>query len=160
FFGERGAPSDAVKQLADGLAERGLNVAWAVEKVVRSRLFFDAANVRSRVLCPVEFVVGSARALELFDPAPSTPAIAAWRARMAQDVLDQPSVGGWPAGKKWAHSRGLIARSNYAAALVSGPSSGRSVPHDAVAQAKKHGFGAADDVLTFHHRLLFGTDPP
>jgi uncharacterized protein (DUF1800 family) len=158
FFGENGVPPAATKQLADGLRERGLDVAWAVETALRSRLFFDGPNVRSRVLSPVEFVVGSARALELFDPAPSTLAMADWSARMGQDVFDPPNVGGWPGGKKWVHSRGLIARSNYAAALVTGPNSGRPVPYDPAAQAKKHGFGT--DVLTFHHRLLFGTDAP
>src|SRR5262249_21054017 len=107
FFGESGAPADAVKQLADGLGERDLNVAWAVGTVLRSRLFFDAANVRTRVLCPVEFVVGSARALELFDPAPSTLAMADWSARMGQDLFDPPNVGGWPGGRKWGHTRRL-----------------------------------------------------
>ena len=80
--------------------------------------------------------------------------MADWSARMGQDVFDPPNVGGWPGGRKWAHARGLIARSNYAAALVTGPNSGRSEPYDAATGAKRHGF----DVLTFHHRLLFGTD--
>lgn len=160
FFGEVGVPAEARKQLADGLRERELNVAWAVETVLRSTLFFDAANARTRVLSPVEFVVGSVRVLELFDPAPSTLAMADWSARMGQDVFDPPNVGGWSGGRKWLHSRSLIARSNYAAALVSGPNSGRSVPYDPAAQAKAHGFGTTSaDVLTFHHRLLFGTDP-
>jgi uncharacterized protein (DUF1800 family) len=160
FLGETRVHADALKQLADGLRERDLNVAWAVETILRSQRFFDGANIRSRILSPVEFVTGSARTLELFDPAPSTLAMADWSARAGQDVFDPPNVGGWPTGKQWIHSRSLIARSNYAAALVRGPGSGRSVPHDPVAQAKKHGFGAsATEVLTFHHRLLFGIDP-
>lgn len=136
------------------------NVGWAVQTVLKSRLFFDDANIRTRVLSPVEFVVGSARVLELFDPAPSTLAMADWSARMGQDVFNPPNVGGWPIGKKWIHSRSLIARANYAAALVSGPDSGRATAYDPADQAKKHGFGAkAADGLTFHHRLLFGVDP-
>jgi uncharacterized protein (DUF1800 family) len=160
FFGTAGVSADAAKQLADGIRERELDVGWAVETVLKSRLFFADANVRTRVLSPVEFVVGSARVLELFDPAPSTLAMADWSARMGQDVFDPPNVGGWPAGQKWIHSRSLIARANYAAALVTGPNSGRSIAYDATAQAKKHGFGTtAADLLTYHHRLLFGTDP-
>jgi uncharacterized protein (DUF1800 family) len=160
FFGENGAPADAVKQLADGLRERESNVGWAVETILRSRLFFDDSNIRTRVLMPVEFVVGSARVLDLFDPAPSTLAMADWSARMGQDVYDPPNVGGWPVGRKWIHSRSMIARANYAAALVTGPACGRNVGYDAPAQAKKYGFGAgAADELTFHHRLLFGADP-
>lgn len=156
FFGEGGIPADAAKQLADGLRERGLGVGWAVETVLRSRRFFADANVRTRVLPPAEFVAGAARALGLFDPAPSTLAMADWSARMGQDVYDPPNVGGWPVGRQWVHTRSLIARANYAAALVTGPNSGRSVPYDPTAAAKAAGF---DDVLTYHHRLLFGTDP-
>lgn len=160
FFGEAGVSADAQKQLAAGLRERDLNVSWAVETILRSRLFYEEANLRSRVLSPVEFVVGSARVLELFDPAPSTLAMADWARRMGQDVFDPPNVGGWPTGRKWAHSRGLVARANYAAALVTGPSSGRAAAYDPVAQSKKHGFGPTPaDVLTYHHRLQFGTDP-
>jgi uncharacterized protein (DUF1800 family) len=160
FFGEMGVPDEAAKQLARGLRERELDVGWAVETVVKSRLFFDEGNVRTRILCPVEFVVGSARVLELFDPAPSTLAMADWSARMGQDVFDPPNVGGWPVGRKWVHSRGLVARANYAAAIITGPNCGRSEPYDPVAQAKKHGFGTASaHVLTYHHRLLFGVDP-
>jgi uncharacterized protein (DUF1800 family) len=158
FFGEKGVSAEAMKQLADGLRERELNVAPAVETILRSRLFFEDDNIRARVLAPVEFVVGSARALELFDPAPNTLAMAEWSARMGQDLFEPPNVGGWPGGRTWIHSRGLIARWNYAAALVAGPNSGRRIPYDPAALAKKHGFGKAD-VLTFHHRLLFGTDP-
>jgi uncharacterized protein (DUF1800 family) len=160
FFGELGVPAGAAEQLAAGLRERELDIGWAVETVLRSALFFAGANIRSRVLCPVEYVVGSARALELFDPAPSTLAMADWSARMGQDLFDPPNVGGWPVGRKWIHSRSLIARANYAAALVTGPHSGRSSPYDPAALAAGHGFGrAATDVLTFHHRLLFGSDP-
>lgn len=160
FFGDTGVSADAAKQLATGLRDRALDIGWAVGTVLKSRLFFDTANVRTRVLSPVEYVVGSARVLELFDPAPSTLAMADWSARMGQDVFDPPNVGGWPVGKKWVHSRSLIARSNYAAALVTGPDSGRSVAYDPAAQAKTHGFGVKPaDVLSFHHRLLFGTDP-
>lgn len=161
FFGDGGVPAAAATQLAAGLRERGLDVGWAVGTILRSGLFFDGPNVRTRVLGPVEFAVGSARALELFDPAPSTLAMADWSARMGQDVFDPPNVGGWPAGRALVHPRSLIARANYAAALVAGPNSGRPAPYDPAAQATKYGFGpAAAGVLTFHHRLLFGTDPP
>jgi uncharacterized protein (DUF1800 family) len=160
FFGESGMAPEAVKQLADGIRNHNLNIAWAVEVVLKSHAFFSDANLGNRVLCPVEFVVGSARVFELFDPAPSTLAMADWSARMGQDLYEPPNVGGWPGGRAWIHTRGLIARANYAAALVSGPNSGRTSAYDPVALARKHGFGAKSaDLLKFHCRLLFGTDP-
>ena len=42
------------------------------------QLFFADANLGTRVLSPVEYVVGAARSLCLFDPAPSTLALADW----------------------------------------------------------------------------------
>jgi hypothetical protein len=46
------------------MRERKLDVGWAVETVLRSAAFFAEANLGSRVLGPVEYVVGAARALD------------------------------------------------------------------------------------------------
>jgi uncharacterized protein (DUF1800 family) len=160
FFGENVVPPEAVQALAAGLREHDLDVSWAVGVILRSRLFFAEANLGTRVLGPAEYVVGCARALELLAPAPSTLALADWSARMGQDLFDPPNVGGWPGGRAWVDTRGLIARANYAVALVSGPNVGRPLPYDPAALPKKYSFGAdAAAVLTFHHRLLFGADP-
>lgn len=160
FFGEAACPADAVTELASGLRERDLDVGWAAGTVLKSRLFFADANVRTRVTAPAEFVTGAARALGLFDPAPSTLALADWSARMGHDLFDPPNVGGWPGGREWVSSRALVARANYAAALVGGPNAGRPDAYDPAAAAKAAGFGTARaDLLAYHHRLLCGTDP-
>jgi uncharacterized protein (DUF1800 family) len=160
FFGENVVPPAATNKLVSGLREHGLDIGWAVAVILKSRVFFADANLDNQVSGPVEFVVGAARALELFDPAPSTLALADWSARMGQDLFDPPNVGGWPGGRAWIHTRSMIARANYAVALVSGRNVGRSMPYDASELPRKYGFGSdADAVLTFHHRLLFGTDP-
>ena len=112
------------------------------------------------MLGPVEYVAGAARALEMFDPAPSMLALADWSTRMGQELFEPPNVGGWPGGRAWIHPRGLIARANYAASLVGGTSAGRPFSYNPTALPRKYGFGSdADSVLQFHHRLLFGTDP-
>lgn len=160
FFGEKVCPPDAAKELANGLRARDLDIAWAVGTMLRSRLFFSEANIRTRVTAPVEFIAGSVRALSLFDPAPSTLALADWSARMGQDLFDPPNVGGWPGGRTWITSRTLVARANYVAALIEGPNTGRADRYDPVAATKAVGMGGGRaDVLTYHHRLLFGTDP-
>ena len=160
FFGEGAVPAAAVSALAAGLREHDLDVGWAVATVLKSRLFFAEANLGNRVLGPVEFVAGAARALEMFDPAPSTLALADWAGRLGQDLFEPPNVGGWPGGRAWLHSRGLIARANYAAALLAGPGTGRPTLYDPAALPARYGL-ASDPagVLTYHHRLLFGADP-
>jgi hypothetical protein len=160
FFGENALPLGAVAALAAGLRAHDLDIDWAVRTIVRSRLFFADANLGTRVLGPVEFVIGAARALEFFEPAPSTLALAAWSGWIGQDLFYPPNVGGWPGGRTWLHARTMIARANCAAALVSGRSTGRPQFYDPTTLPRKYGLGTdAASVLAFHHRLLFGTDP-
>jgi uncharacterized protein (DUF1800 family) len=159
-FGENALRPDATTSLAARLREHDLDIGWAVGVILRSALFFAEANLGTSVLGPAEFVVGAARALELSDPAPSTLALAAWSGRMGQDLFDPPNVGGWPGGRAWVHTRSMIARANYAAALLRGPDAGRPAPYYPAALPNQYGFGSdRAAVLTFHHRLLFGTDP-
>jgi uncharacterized protein (DUF1800 family) len=120
FFGDGALGSDALDELAAELRERNLNVEWAVETILRSRLFFAEANLRSRVLGPIEFIVGALHALELIDPPPSTLLLAEWASRMGQELFSPPNVGGWREGRTWLRSRSVIARANFAAALVDG----------------------------------------
>ncbi|TWT90291.1 hypothetical protein Mal64_06760 [Pseudobythopirellula maris] len=120
FLGEDVVTRAALDELADGLAERELNIGWAVETVLRSRLFFSIENMRSRVLGPTEYVVGVLRALELREPPPSTLVLAEWASRMGQDLFYPPNVGGWNEGRAWLATRTVVARANFADALVSG----------------------------------------
>src|SRR5262249_27246504 len=107
---EGAAPPEAVADLAAGLRGRGLDVGWAVETVLRSRLFFAEAGKGQRVVGPVEFVVSAARALEMFDPAPSTLVLADWAGRLGQDLFYPPNVGGWSGGRSWITTRAAVGR--------------------------------------------------
>lgn len=120
FMGEEVVDEQALSQLADGLSKRQLDTAWAVETVLRSHLFFSEDNMRTRVLGPVEYVVGTLRTLELCDPPASTLLLAEWTARMGQDLFYPPNVGGWNEGRAWLGSRTIVARANFASALVEG----------------------------------------
>ena len=99
FFGEKAVSAEAIQALGDELHRRKLDVSWAVETILRSKLFFAAANLRTRVLSPVEFVIGTARALEMFDPAPSTLALADWAGRLGQDLFEPPNAPARLAGR-------------------------------------------------------------
>ncbi len=120
FMGEGVVDEQALAQLAAGLSSHRLEVAWAVETVLRSKLFFSAENLGTRVLGPVEYIVGGLRSLELCDPPPSTLLLAEWTARMGQDLFYPPNVGGWNEGRAWLASRTIVARANFSAALVEG----------------------------------------
>jgi uncharacterized protein (DUF1800 family) len=156
FLGEKALKGADVASLADGLRQRRLDMGWAVETVLRSRTFFADDNLGDRVVSPVEYVVGAARALELFEPPSSTLVLAEWCGRLGQDLFYPPNVGGWPGGRSWLTTRSLIGRANYAAAVVDGTRVGRPGPMDALALARHHG---ERDVIAFCTRLLLGTEP-
>jgi uncharacterized protein (DUF1800 family) len=160
LMGEKAVSEPAIAALADGLRAHDLDIGWAVATVLRSRAFWDRANLRSRVLGPVEMVVGSLRALELFDPPPSTLIVGERIAKLGQDLFYPPNVGGWPGGRAWLSSRGLIGRANYAAAIVSGRGIGRPGAFDALGLAGRHGIPASrEPVLRFFTDLVLGGEP-
>jgi uncharacterized protein (DUF1800 family) len=160
FMGEGAVDAASVQALAAGLREHDLDIGWAVETMLRSRAFFAEANLGNRALGPVEFVVGPARALELFDPPPSTLLLADWSARLGQDLFYPPNVGGWSGGRAWISTRSMIGRANYAAALVSGGLNRGAERFDALGLAQRQ--GRADDlesILAWYGALLFGAPP-
>jgi uncharacterized protein (DUF1800 family) len=155
-----GAVTDAhLKDLAEGLRRHDLGIGWAVETVLRSRAFFAAGNLGNAVAGPVEFVVGSVRALELSEAPPSTLLMAEWAARLGQDLFYPPNVGGWPGGRHWITPQSMIVRANYASALIRGDLGLPAKPFDAFGLAERHGHGRdLDQVLRFYGRLLLGTE--
>jgi hypothetical protein len=157
LMGEGTVGRPEIDALAEGLRAHRLDTGWGVETVLHSRAFFDASNLRSRVLGPVEFVVGTARSLELLDPPPSTLVLADWCARLGQDVFNPPNVGGWPGGRSWLSARSLIGRANFATALVEGRGVGRDVPFDPTALAGRHRRGRdGADAVRFCAEVLLG----
>jgi uncharacterized protein (DUF1800 family) len=157
FFGEGAVDDGAIGAMAEGLRARDLDIGWGVATVLRSRRFFEPADLGRRVSSPIEYAVGAVRALEMFDPSPSTPVLADWCGRLGQDLFDPPNVGGWPGGRAWITTRSAIGRANLAAALIGGESVGLSTPFDPIATAARHGRGADP---RFYARLLLGADGP
>jgi uncharacterized protein (DUF1800 family) len=160
FLGEGAIDSAGINALAAGLRAHNLDIGWGVETVLRSQAFFAAANLGNRVLGPVEFVVGSARALELFDTPPSTLLLADWAGRLGLELFYPPNVGGWPGGRAWINTQSMIGRANFVLALVEGQLSRRGEPFDALALGTCHGHGGGlEEVLAFFGQLLEGAAP-
>ena len=160
FFGEGAIDARSVAALAGRLRSHGLDVGWGVATILRSRAFFAPANLRSKVLDPVGLVVGSARALGLWDRPPSTLVLADWAARLGQDLFYPPNVGGWPGGRSWLSARAVVGRANFAASVVGGQGIGRPAPLDALGFADRYGQGRGrGDAISFFARLLMGVEP-
>jgi len=160
LMGEGVVDANALRALADGLRQRRLDVGWAVETVLRSEAFFAEANLGTRIVGPVEYVIGAARALELFDPSPSTLILAEATANLGQDLFHPPNVGGWPGGRSWLGTRAVIGRHNYAVGLLDGVTVGLPRPVDVLALARRYRQGGSlADVVTFHAELFLGAAP-
>ena len=94
--------------------------------------------------------------LELFDPPPSTLLLAEWTRRLGQELFFPPNVGGWPGGRSWLSGRAVVARANFAAAVVEGHLHAGSTgePPDLESLAARH--GRDPDPLSFLNQLLAG----
>ncbi len=156
FLGEGVADEKAIAALAESLRADGLNVGRAVETILRSELFFSPRNLHSRVSSPVEFVVGTVRALERFIPPPSTLLLAEWTGKIGQGLFYPPNVGGWPGGRSWLSGRTVIARANFAAALVEGRLGAGSQVELPDLRGLAARYGRSSDALPFFHELLVG----
>jgi uncharacterized protein (DUF1800 family) len=160
FMGEGAVDTAGIQALAAGLREHDLDVGWAVGTVLRSRAFFAESNLGNRVLGPVEFLIGPARALEMFEPPPSTLLLADWCARLGQDLFYPPNVGGWSGGRAWVSTRAMIGRANYAAALVGGGLTRSQEPFDALGLARRHDRASdLETLLAWYGELLLGAPP-
>jgi uncharacterized protein (DUF1800 family) len=161
FMGEGVTTPAEIQSLAEGLRAHNLDIGWAVERILRSQAFFTAANLRARILSPPEFVIGATRAIEQFDPPPSTLLLAEWIARMGQDLFYPPNVFGWPGGRSWLNSRALVARINFASALVDGSVRYPAAPANVLGLIERTVGGAeAGPGIRFLSELFFGTRPP
>ena len=120
FCGEGVVDEPALDELADGLRERNLDIRWGVETILRSERFFSEANIGRRIADPASFLFAPLRTLECWSDPPSTLVLAEWLTRMGLDLFYPPNVGGWNGGRSWLSTRAVIARANFAAALVEG----------------------------------------
>jgi uncharacterized protein (DUF1800 family) len=141
LMGEGAVDEASIVALAAELSANRLDIGHAVETVLRSRAFFADENIRSRVVGPVEFVIGACHAFVPDRSMPSTLRLADWTARLGQELFEPPNVGGWPEGRAWLTPRGLVGRANFAAALVEGCPVGLPGPLDVGLIAAEQGLG-------------------
>jgi hypothetical protein len=87
--------------------------------------------------------------------------LAEWIARMGQDLFYPPNVFGWPGGRNWLNSRALVARINFAAALVGGTVRYPAAPANVLELVERAVGGAeAGPGIRFLSHLLVGIEPP
>ncbi len=126
FIGETHDPPAALLEpLAESFRKSDYDVAALLKTILRSRHFFSEYAYRQRLKCPVEFVLGAARAVAhttqeqdtvRLPPGPLVNRMAA----MGQDLFAPPNVKGWPHGKAWLNTATVLARNNFAEQVAFG----------------------------------------
>ncbi len=86
--------------------------------LLRSSLFYSDRSYRALVKSPVQYVVGT---YQLFGLTQVEPPVLAALNRMSQILFYPPNVKGWDGGSAWLNSQTVLARENFASALVNSP---------------------------------------
>ncbi|HEY3130818.1 MAG TPA: DUF1800 domain-containing protein [Acidobacteriota bacterium] len=107
-----------VKELASILVANRYEVRPVVEKILRSRAFFSEKSMQAQIKSPVEFVVGTAKALDLELDARGAKMLARAAAQMGQSLFEPPSVKGWDGGRAWINTATLLNRQNFTQQLT------------------------------------------
>ncbi len=110
--------AELLEPLAAAYRDSSYRTHVPVEIILRSQLFFDPSVRFRRVKSPVEFSVGTIRALEVVSPTVSTSDLAEACRNMGQSLFAPPSVAGWEGGRAWINTTTTLARSNAILSLV------------------------------------------
>ena len=104
--------------LAGEFRRSGFDVGSVLATLFRSAHFHHPSNVTARIKSPVELAIGTVRTLGT--PLRSLRAADDALAAMGQDLLEPPSVRGWPGGRTWINTSTLFVRQSYPVYLLTG----------------------------------------
>lgn len=147
---ESAEPSDELLEpLADEFRIRNYDISWLVRTMLLSWVFYSPAAIGQRIKSPVEYIVGTVKALEgRMSPARAVGLCT----KMGQSLHFPPSVKGWDGGDRWLNSTTLLARQNFAFDITRGQ--GPAKPADPAKLAGAAGLTAPDELARFFLMLL------
>jgi uncharacterized protein (DUF1800 family) len=118
FFAGQMPSDELLTTLADEFRSGGNEFQPLLRKMFLSEEFYAPSIVRNQVKSPVQWLVGSVRALERELPPPLV--CFGLTRSLGQDLFAPPNVKGWDGGLSWITTGTLLARYNDAATLVQG----------------------------------------
>jgi uncharacterized protein (DUF1800 family) len=120
FFCAPNPSSADVAAVATQFRSSGYDLRTLMRAIFRSSSFTSAANYRSLLRSPVDYMVAAMRAL---DRPELSAAASRSAAGMDQVLYDPPNVAGWPANAGWVSSSSMLARINFATTATAHASS-------------------------------------
>ncbi len=109
-------PARLIAPLAESFRKTDYDIADLVRRMLSSRHFFSAHAYRQKIKSPVEYVLGAVRTV--YDGQPPPQRLVGWLEVMGQLLFAPPNVKGWPGGQSWLNTSTVLARVNFAQALV------------------------------------------
>jgi uncharacterized protein (DUF1800 family) len=104
-------------QLGDLLRSNNYEIAPFLRTVFLSRDFYSPASVGTHIKGPVELIVSTYRQLGL-TATPGMPDFNSASTELGQALLNPPTVAGWGQGRAWITPGSLLARGNFARAVL------------------------------------------
>ena len=115
YFASPDLSAADVNAVATQFRDSKYDVRTLMRSIFRSSAFTSAANYRSLLRSPTDYMVATMRALNH----PTLTAVAVRSAAgMDQVLYDPPNVAGWPTSSGWVSSSTLLARINFATAAT------------------------------------------
>ncbi len=111
-------PAPLIAPLAEDFRQSDYDIGGLMRRILSSRHFFSEHAFRQRIKSPVEFVLGAVRVVYAGEPPPQ-PLVRRMEV-MGQQLFAPPNVKGWPGGQAWLNTSTVLARVNFAQALVMG----------------------------------------
>jgi hypothetical protein len=119
FVSEREEPpAKLLAPLADEFRKTDYDIAGIVRRILSSRHFFSDHAYRQKIKSPVEYVLGAVKTV--YDGQPPPQPLVRRLELMGQLLFAPPNVKGWPGGQAWLNTSTVLARVNFAQALVMG----------------------------------------
>jgi len=119
YFAHDDPSPELQRALGETLRRADYELRPLLRAIFRSREFYSARSVGTRVKGPVELLVMLHRSLGMQPPA--APVLANGAAALGQSLMDPPNVKGWDGGRDWINTSTLLGRYNACAAAVGLP---------------------------------------
>ena len=128
FFVDEDPAPELVEAVAADLRRTRYELRPVLTRLFSSREFYAEPARRTQIKSPVQWLVQTARTLEMDLPPQPQVLVNALR-QMGQVPFQPPSVKGWDGGRAWISTATLLARYNLAGALLYGrPGAGGGPP--------------------------------
>lgn len=128
YFAYQDPEPETLDRITHAFASSGLQIKALVRAIMTDERFYSTRAVGTRVKSPVDFCVGTARAigvqrLERVDaprPVPFGSLLKVATRDMGMALLEPPDVSGWPNGPEWITSATMTKRIGWARLLFLG----------------------------------------